>query len=116
MQLRSCHRRRGAAALVAAFAALGAIAPAAIGKSRDAVPIEVLSTHADKVTGGDVLVAVQVPDKVKAKHFSVLRNGDDVTAVFKPDADDPSRLVGLVDGLHIGDNTLTARSQTRGIP
>src|SRR4051794_4829557 len=109
-------RRRSVAALAGAMAVLTAVAPAALAKSRDAVPIEVLSAHADTVSGGDALVGVTVPDKVKAKHFSVLRNGVDVTAAFKPDADDPSRLVGLVDGLDLGDNLLVARSQTRGIP
>lgn len=109
-------RRRSAAAFVTAVVALAALAQGASATSRDAVPIEVLSTHADTVTGGDVLVAVEVPEKVKLKHFSVLRNGDDVTAAFHPDPDDPSRLVGLVDGLQLGDNALVARSQTRGIP
>src|SRR3954447_14162099 len=116
MEQRRHTWRRSAAAVFTAVVAVAAFAPGATAKSRDPVPIEALSTRADSVTGGDVLVAVRVPDKVKLKHFSVLRDGDDVTASFRPDPDDPSRLVGLVGGLRLGDNTLIGRSQTRGIP
>jgi hypothetical protein len=101
--------RRLAAALAALAATVAVLTPAAAAKPR-VLPIETLSTRADMVTGGDVLVAVRIPDKVKLKHVSVSLNGADVTGAFQPDADDPQRLVGLVDGLRIGQNLLTARA------
>jgi hypothetical protein len=109
MESRMRAQRRCAATLAALAATLAVVAPAASAKPRQ-LPIEALSTRADLVTGGDVLVAVRVPDKVKLKHVSVSLNGSDITDAFRPDADDPQRLVGLVDGLRAGQNLLAARA------
>jgi uncharacterized tannase-like protein DUF6351 len=57
--------------------------------------LEALSTQADKVTGGDVLVKARAPRGAR-----VLLNGDDVTSAF----DDG---VGVVDGLRVGRNWLS---------
>lgn len=70
--------------------------------------LRTLSTRADLVTGGDVLVAVDVPRASDSGKVRVRRNGSDVTAAFAPAAGNPKRLVGLVDGLRDGDNLLTA--------
>jgi Tannase-like family of unknown function (DUF6351) len=60
------------------------------------------------VTGGDVLVAVNVPHHVSPGRVEVELNGDDVTGAFSASAGDPRRLVGLVEGLRLGRNELTA--------
>jgi hypothetical protein len=70
--------------------------------------IESLSAKPSFVTGGDVLVAIDVPRSVSLSRVEVELNGDDVTNAFSPSADDPRRLVGLVDGLLLGRNELSA--------
>ena len=89
-------------AAYAALTAIGvmAIAPAAHGH---AVDIDVLSSRADQVSGGDALVRVEAP-KGLMKRLRVERNGSDVTSAFERR---DGALVGLVDGLATGANELT---------
>src|SRR5262245_12140333 len=84
----------------AAIAAAGVLAmpSAAYGH---AVHIDVLSSRADQVSGGDALVRVDAPRRLKLR---IERNGVDVTAAFQPQ---DGALVGLVDGLALGPNQLT---------
>src|SRR5438874_5965352 len=106
---RSCPLR----ALVAfAFASVLSASAFAIDENHD---IRVLSNRADMISGGDALVELIVPpgivqailngyQKIKASLDSVpLPNG-----VFdvRPDG----RVLGLVTGLKIGDNTLTVQT------
>ncbi len=72
--------------------------------------LNAISTRADMVSGGDVLVRISLPRNVRASDLLVALNGVDVTGVFKPDADGRS-LVGLVDGLKLGANSLTAKAR-----
>jgi hypothetical protein len=96
----------GAIVLVGAVngAALGsdALAPERGGHAAAGLPdIRVLSTRADLVSGGDALVEVDAPIP-KAGELRVWVNGDDVTSSFKPGPG--GLLLGLVDGLRVGDN------------
>lgn len=69
--------------------------------------IRTLSTHADRVSGGNVLVEIDVPKGHKGKQrLKIWLNGRDITEAFRPGAA-PGTLVGLVDGLVPGKNTLT---------
>src|SRR5262249_13437062 len=78
------------------------------------VHIRVLSSRPDQVTGGNALVAVQVPSDVPLSSITLLRNGSDVTGELHADG---GSLVGLVDGLELGRNTLVASaSGVRGRP
>ena len=63
--------------------------------------ITVLSSRPDMVSGGNALVQVTPRDGV-----TVSVNGQDITNVFR---DDGTRLVGLVERLREGKNTLVAR-------
>jgi len=72
--------------------------------------ITTLSTGADRVSGGDVLVRVEVPGGVPLNDVRVERNGTDVTGVFRPDASGHA-LIGLVTGLNDGTNVLTATTK-----
>ncbi|MFP5253778.1 MAG: DUF6351 family protein [Actinomycetes bacterium] len=69
--------------------------------------IEVLSNRADLVSGGDVLLAVPVPATVDPARVRILVGDRDVTSAFTRQG---SRLVGLVDGLALGDNVIRARA------
>jgi hypothetical protein len=65
----------------------------------------VLSSRPELVTGGDALIKVSVPPGVNLARVSVQLNGIDVTSSFKP-AD--GGMLGLVGGMSLGENTLTA--------
>ena len=84
--------------------------------------IRALSTRPELVTGGDVLLEIAPstsPGKsgpaLTAKNLTVLVNGKNVSASFKPAADSlaPSKVegktfVGLVTGLNVGSNSVQA--------
>src|SRR5690606_17269044 len=84
-----------AAALTAAFSA-GAASAAAPG-------LQVLSSDPARVTGGDALVEVADPGAVR-----VTVNGADQTARFVRDPA-TGRLRGVVQGLRLGANEVTAQ-------
>ena len=67
------------------------------------VDIDVLSSRADQVSGGDALVRVEAP-KGLMKRLRVERNGTDITSAF---ARRDGALEGLVEGLRVGANELT---------
>ncbi|MFQ3202026.1 MAG: hypothetical protein ACI9SK_002764, partial [Zhongshania sp.] len=73
----------------------------------DTAQLRVLSNRPDLVSAGDVLVEVILDDAAAAGELVLLRNGSDVTSVLQATADDPLRLLGVVDGLAVGDNTLS---------
>ena len=100
-------RFRLAVALAALLAAgLLAVAP---GPSRAAgdLRLEVLSNRADLISGGDALVAVVLPDGATPEGLRVDEDGRDVSGALaaRPDG----RVVGLVTGLDLGANVLSAR-------
>jgi hypothetical protein len=105
-------------AVAAAAIATTAVAP--VGATADpgeaAPSVAAVSTRAEYVTGGDVLVRVAVHDEGAAKHLRIERNGTDVTSSFQQMAD--GSLLGLVGGLAVGENEITARAngQGRGLP
>lgn len=68
--------------------------------------IEVLSNRADMISGGDALVAIRAVDGASLQGLRVGLNGEDVTDRFVPL--DEGGVMGRVDTLNIGDNTLTA--------
>src|SRR5476649_3100255 len=72
----------------------------------DPLTIATLSTRADMVSGGDVLVEIKAAGAAKV---SVMVNDRDVSAAFHTDAQRQS-LVGLVDGLKTGRNTIVAKA------
>lgn len=68
--------------------------------------IATISGRPDMVTGGDALVRVSGTASRDVRIFS---NDADVTSAFKPSPDGDG-LVGLVTGLRVGQNTLTAKA------
>lgn len=89
-------------ALVAVATALAAAAPRPAEPTR--LAITALSTDAQRVTGGDVLLRIDVPGAAAA--VTVLANGVDVTSAFHEMA--PHVTIGLVTGLHEGANVVQA--------
>ena len=78
--------------------------------------IEVLSTRADTVSGGDVLVEVRIPAYFDPADVVLSLNGEDVSSALVPSADG-RRMTGLVAGLQLGKNRLAlgARHHHRNV-
>ena len=72
---------------------------------RDGFRIETLSSAPHLVSGGSVLVRIEVPRRESASHAKVRLNGSNVTSAFHADAGGRS-LTGLVQGLRDGKNEL----------
>ena len=66
-----------------------------------------LSSRPDRVSGGDVLIEITQTDDAETP---VLRNGEDVTSAFQ--RAQTHRRIGLVGGLRLGRNTITAGGAT----
>jgi len=70
-----------------------------------AVQLEVLSSRPEHVSGGDALIAAR---HTGSEAIAWRVNGADATVALAQDPDDPSRLIGLVTGLKLGDNLVEA--------
>jgi hypothetical protein len=79
------------------------VVPAAASRE---LKLEILSSRPDKVTGGDALVHVDVPDSP----VRVTLNGKDVSSVFTADE---GGLTGLVGNMSLGSNVLRAEADGR---
>ncbi|MEU6230616.1 DUF6351 family protein [Streptomyces sp. NPDC047042] len=92
--------------VVALALTLTAIAHADSGGS---IQIRVLSNRADLVSGGDALVEVVLPSGATPQNVRVDVDGRDVTSAFalRPDG----RFLGMVTGLRVGENKVTAQGQ-----
>jgi hypothetical protein len=70
-----------------------------------------LSSRNDMISGGDVLVRIDVAQDVPQAGITVTANGTDVTGAFRPVG---GALLGLVQNLHVGDNTLVVDEPQHG--
>jgi hypothetical protein len=75
------------------------------------IEIRALSSRPDLVSGGDALVEVTAPASSVSQIMLTL-NGRDVTSQLKPDANSGT-LRGLITGLTVGVNTLTASERSK---
>jgi hypothetical protein len=91
--------------LVAAGTSLADASPAPASTAAPTIQIRVLSNRADLISGGDALVELVVPAGRGAPSATV--NGRSVTASFHRSG---GRILGLVTGLRLGPNVLTARA------
>jgi hypothetical protein len=66
-----------------------------------------LSSPADYISGGDVLIAVPLPHNAYGYDFEILLNSADATSQFAWDATE-RRFIGLLRGLKVGTNVVTA--------
>lgn len=72
--------------------------------------VRVLSNRPDLISGDDVLVEVRADTADDITNLMLTRNGTDVTDLLEATADDPLRLLGTIDGLTIGSNTLSVEN------
>jgi hypothetical protein len=101
--------RRLATFLVAGFLAAGTIAAPAIADADQDFAIVALSSPPEVVSGGSVLVRIDLPRNVPGNDVTITLNSQAVTSAFRPEAASHS-LLGLVTGLVLGDNVLIARA------
>ena len=91
---------------------IGVLGLALTCQSAIAQQIQVLSSRADTVSGGDAVIQVGLPAGISTQQVTILHNGSDVTSGFV--ATDVRTLQGLVSGLNVGLNTLVATSRVDG--
>jgi len=103
---------RAIAASIVMVLGVGAVSPA-LAKATHEFEIRTLSTRPDTVTGGDVLLQVQIPRVVPLRKARVLVNGSDVTSTLVLDAN-ARTLTGLVTGLNLGTNEVAAYANGNG--
>ncbi len=104
--------------LAAAAAALVAVPTAtAAGYETAAKPnqlhINVVSSPAQYVSGGDARVEIAVPDATALGDVEVTLNGTDVTSAFGQDPEGNHQLEGVVSGLPLGPSTLAASTHKK---
>ena len=86
---------------------------AAAGRTR--LTLTTLSTRPDRVSGGDVLVEIDLPgDEDTGRTLNVALNGRDVSSAFRP-AGTRAR-IGVVTGLALGKNRLQVQGGPWGVP
>ena len=105
------RRTRGvfvAAAVLSMTAAM--LASPALAKTAPSYTVEVVSSAADQVTGGDARLHIGVPDGDSRYKPKVFVNGVDRTKAFDWMADSTT-LTGVVDGLVLGDNEVVVASR-----
>jgi Tannase-like family of unknown function (DUF6351) len=93
--------------------AAASAAPAGNGHGEGHLSLEVLSSPASMVTGGDALVRLKIPRNIPLTTPKVFLNGTDVTSSLELDAAARTR-TGLVTGLELGANSLVATAQDHG--
>jgi hypothetical protein len=97
------------------FAAIGLVVVASVltvpvaaqQKTSPSLEVRALSTKAEFVSGGDVLLQIEGPANLTAKTLRVMVNGKDESAAFKPGAGSKG-VIGLVTGLNVGSNSIQA--------
>jgi hypothetical protein len=96
-------------AVLLIVAVLTAGSVAATARSPDDLDIITVSTRPDTVSGGDVLVRITTPASVALNDLVIVLNGQAVTSAFRPEVGGHS-LLGLIEGLKVGENTLVAQA------
>jgi hypothetical protein len=98
----------GPAVLALVFLGLAGAVPA-VSDDSGTLTVTVLSSRADMVSGGNALVEIKPAPALSGQKVAVTLNGREVTKAFR---EDPVRrsLVGLVEGLKDGRNSLVAKA------
>jgi len=99
---------RRMAALAAACAGLVLSACGSPDKPLEGTTVQTVSNRADLISGGSALVEVKIPDGAPLSQLRVDVDGTDVTSAFQ--ASTGGRLLGVVRGLKVGTNVITAKA------
>ncbi len=110
----TCIPRTLAAALAVALAAASSPRADDDHRATHDFVLTCLSSQPEFVSGGDALVRVDVPRTVPLSKVTIRVNGADATAAFHVDAA-ARAMTGLVSGLKLGDNLVTAAANGEGL-
>jgi hypothetical protein len=88
---------------------LTGLSVSAMADGNQGLDIVALSSPPYAVSGGTVLVRVELPRNVSSNDLVITLNSQAVTNAFRPEAGQSS-LLGLVTGLTLGKNVMTARA------
>jgi len=103
-------------ALIAAVAfAQAVVLPASVNAQDRGLRLSAVSSRPELVTGGDVLIRVDLPAGAATGGVRVSLNGADVTGKLRADVGGRS-LMGLIDSLTIGPNQMVATSGSASAP
>jgi len=102
-------RQLGCVALFMVAAILAALPTSGMADSNQDFAIVALSSPPYAVSGGTVLVRVELPRNVSSNDLIITLNSQAVTNAFRPEAGQNS-LLGLVTGLTLGENVLIAKA------
>jgi len=76
--------------------------------ANDRATVQALSNRPDLVSAGDVLIEVILKDAQAADDLILRLNNVDVSSALQATPNNPLRLLGLVDGLSLGENTISS--------
>jgi len=110
--IRSTSSRKPTALAVASAVVLAACGGSDDDEDTFSPQLSTLSTRAEIVSGGDVLLQITPGRDTSASQIGVTLNGQSVTALLLPDGS--GNLVGLVSGLRAGENTIVATASVAG--
>ena len=119
------RRRASLGVVAAAIMTVSVVLPADAAPPSDGRPggpnvptkefvVDVLSSPADQVSGGDARIAIEVPDVVKLDQVVVLLDGTDVTDAFAVDPTGSRRLEGVIADMSVGDHELVVARNRAG--
>jgi len=109
----STHRAGRTDPLRNTILAMAVLAVTSVGAQTAPYVMETISTHADRVSGDDVLVKITYNPVGQIGPLWITLNDRDATGQFRPGSE-PNTLVGLVRGLAFGSNTLRVRGKIPG--
>jgi len=109
----SVHRAGRTDPLRNTILAMAVLAVTSVGAQTAPYVIETISTHADRVSGDDVLVKITYNSVGQIGPLWITLNDRDATGQFRPGSE-ANTLVGLVRGLAFGSNTLRVRGKIPG--
>lgn len=102
-------RERARVLIIVAAALLAGLPAAAKADGNNEFKIISLSSRPDIVSGGTVLVRIELPRDVVSNDLVITLNSQAVTSAFRPEQSGPS-LLGLLTGLALGKNALMAKA------
>ncbi len=97
---------RGVTVVALVVACLAAVPADAAKKAAPQLTISVLSGRADLISGGSSLIEIGLPQGADPQRVKIRLGGQDISSVFAVRSD--GRFSGLVSGLALGPNQLTA--------
>jgi Tannase-like family of unknown function (DUF6351) len=99
---------------VSMFPSSSSLANAGDNPARQEFSVQVVSSAADQVTGGDARLHIDVPHTVPLQQVEVWVNSVDERSHFSV-MPGTRTLTGVIDGMNVGENSLTVKANGKGL-